>query len=210
MKQSKCFAIGDIHGHCKALSALLAILKHEAGMTDQDLLVFLGDYVDRGPDDEGVLAIVKNLENNRPNTVALLGNHDSWRTSGTIDPAYALWLRGLPKYFRWKSYFFSHAPVYCLPNAEALDRLPRELWGGIRSFDDAVRFNYDFLNSYAGFAAKDLLRESGVTGVCGHVHHDRVVIYPDHYIGVDSGCGFGGELSAVELPSLKIWDVESV
>jgi len=107
-----------------------------------------------------VLKIVKDLENNRPNTIALLGNHDSWRTSGTLDPEYALWLRGLPKYYRWESYFFSHAPVYCFPDAEALSRMPKEVWGEVRSFDEAVRYGYDFVNSFSGFAEDCLLWSS--------------------------------------------------
>lgn len=48
MQTSRCFAIGDIHGHLDALDALLELLRSEAGFNDSDTLIFLGDYVDRG------------------------------------------------------------------------------------------------------------------------------------------------------------------
>ena len=45
------YAIGDIHGHAAALTALFAAIHPQP----DDTLVFLGDYVDRGPDSRGVL-----------------------------------------------------------------------------------------------------------------------------------------------------------
>ena len=45
------YAIGDIHG---CLSALKAIFNH-ARINEDDTVVFMGDYVDRGPDSKGVL-----------------------------------------------------------------------------------------------------------------------------------------------------------
>ena len=204
----RCFAIGDIHGHSKALASLLQLLTENEKMRDSDLLIFLGDYVDRGPDDLGVLEMVKTLSQNRPNTVALLGNHDSWRTSGTVPPEMALWLRQLPRYYRWKNYFFSHAPVYRFPNSELLDRLERRHSGEFSTFDEAVKLGYDFLNAFQGFSSEDLLKEEGVIGVCGHVyHHEKVVIFPEHYISVDSGAGFGGLLSAIVLPEISVISV---
>lgn len=49
-------------------------------MTDPTTtLVFLGDYVDRGPDSAGVLAAVKDLCDAHPDqVVALRGNHEEW------------------------------------------------------------------------------------------------------------------------------------
>lgn len=63
-------AIGDIHGERKKLSALLTKLPEVAK------LVFIGDYVDRGPDSAGTLEDLVALQEQRPDTVFLRGNHD--------------------------------------------------------------------------------------------------------------------------------------
>ena len=45
----RTLAVGDIHGCSTHLDALLAVV----APTPADTLVFLGDYVDRGPDSRG-------------------------------------------------------------------------------------------------------------------------------------------------------------
>lgn len=67
----RILAIGDIHGHLTALDALLAAVKP----TPADSLIFLGDYVDRGPDSRGVIDRVLQLEKTH-RVVALRGNHE--------------------------------------------------------------------------------------------------------------------------------------
>ena len=44
-------AIGDIHGHLSALEDLLAEVLPT--LSRSDVLVFLGDYIDKGPDVRG-------------------------------------------------------------------------------------------------------------------------------------------------------------
>lgn len=53
------FAIGDIHGHLTALEVLMERLDY----TEEDTLIFLGDYVDRGPDTKGVVDWLIQLRN---------------------------------------------------------------------------------------------------------------------------------------------------
>src|SRR5262245_50687184 len=67
----RLLAIGDIHGCSRALDALLIAVK----LTPQDRLIFLGDYVDRGPDSRGVVERVIALSATYP-VVALRGNHE--------------------------------------------------------------------------------------------------------------------------------------
>lgn len=69
------FAVGDIHGHLKKLDTVLAKLD-EFGLDSGETLVFLGDYVDRGPDTAGVINRLIELRDGRPNTVFLRGNHE--------------------------------------------------------------------------------------------------------------------------------------
>ncbi len=204
---NRCFAIGDIHGHVSALNRLLSVLEKEANLSKDDLLLFLGDYVDRGPDSLGVIERLRALQWERPSTICLLGNHDFWQSVRTLPREAVHWLRSLPQHFEWERYFFSHAPVYRFPPAQSWAAKNLRDFEPIESFRDAVERGYDFLNSYQGFSSEDLLHEPGRIGVCGHVHHPEVVIYPDHYLGVDSGCGFGGKLSAISLPDHRVWSV---
>src|SRR5579871_5070998 len=67
----RIIAIGDIHGCSKALTSLLETIQPTA----LDTLVFLGDYIDRGPDSKGVLDQVIALERHCA-VVPLLGNHE--------------------------------------------------------------------------------------------------------------------------------------
>lgn len=52
------YAVGDIHGRLDLLEAILALIEADApasGHVERRILVFLGDYVDRGPDSRGVV-----------------------------------------------------------------------------------------------------------------------------------------------------------
>ncbi|HEY7167695.1 MAG TPA: metallophosphoesterase family protein [Candidatus Binatia bacterium] len=67
------FVIGDIHGCVAELRYLIENLPIEAG----DRLVFLGDYVDRGPDSSGVVSYLLDLRANSPyEFIFLKGNHE--------------------------------------------------------------------------------------------------------------------------------------
>ena len=73
----RTFAVGDIHGDLAALQILFQRLPE---LTAEDTVVFLGDYVDRGPDSAGVVAWVRDLVARGPaKVVTLRGNHeDAW------------------------------------------------------------------------------------------------------------------------------------
>ena len=77
------YAIGDVHGCVRTLDALLARLAADAGGTlgRGDSLVFVGDYVDRGPDSPAVLDRMIELEaaakaRTGPQCTFVRGNHD--------------------------------------------------------------------------------------------------------------------------------------
>jgi diadenosine tetraphosphatase ApaH/serine/threonine PP2A family protein phosphatase len=74
---SLIYAVGDIHGSLSKLHQLIARCEqHAAGrpMT----FVFLGDYVDRGPDSAGVIRTVIELQSKlRERVIALKGNHEA-------------------------------------------------------------------------------------------------------------------------------------
>jgi serine/threonine protein phosphatase 1 len=73
----RTFAIGDIHGDAEALYKLLACFPE---LDADDTIVFVGDYVDRGPRSKDVVSYVRGLhKQTKAKVVALRGNHeDAW------------------------------------------------------------------------------------------------------------------------------------
>ena len=69
----KIFAIGDIHGCLDKLKGMMERIDID---DDEDTLVFIGDYIDRGPDPKGVVDFVLELKSRLKNVVCLLGNHE--------------------------------------------------------------------------------------------------------------------------------------
>lgn len=65
-------AVGDIHGQRKLLADLINQIQPET----EDQLVFLGDYIDRGPDSPGVIEDLLDIQSIFPQTVFLRGNHE--------------------------------------------------------------------------------------------------------------------------------------
>lgn len=98
MDMNELWVVGDVHGAHDKLRALLC----EAGLIDltgnwtgqNAHLVFLGDYLDRGPDGLGVIRLIRQLTNQAEyaggQITALLGNHEVMFLSAcrfrTIDP----------------------------------------------------------------------------------------------------------------------------
>jgi predicted MPP superfamily phosphohydrolase len=70
----RCYVIGDIHGCLDELRYLIEGLPLETG----DRLVFLGDYIDRGPNSNGVVSYLLELKKYGPalDLVFLKGNHE--------------------------------------------------------------------------------------------------------------------------------------
>lgn len=74
---ARTFVVGDIHGDLAALRSLLERLPEPQ---PGDKLVFLGDYLDRGPDSAGVIAALRTMQQHAPyEIICLRGNHeDAW------------------------------------------------------------------------------------------------------------------------------------
>lgn len=81
------YAIGDVHGRLDLLIELLGRIEADAGGMAARL-VFLGDYIDRGPDSAGVIARVRELQAASPDQVVCLkGNHEDLLLKALHDPA---------------------------------------------------------------------------------------------------------------------------
>lgn len=66
------FAISDLHGCLKSFAALI----QKIGLTTNDELYLLGDYIDRGPDSKGVIDFIWELQNSGYKIHCLRGNHE--------------------------------------------------------------------------------------------------------------------------------------
>ena len=76
---SRVLAIGDIHGMYEKLIKLMDKIHF---ISDEDLLIFLGDYIDRGPDSAQCLQYVYDLQHAYPDAViCLMGNHEVMMSS---------------------------------------------------------------------------------------------------------------------------------
>ena len=120
------YAIGDIHAELEKLEELLGLLPLQA----DDTLVFLGDYIDRGPDARGVVERLVRLRDER-RCIFLLGNHESMLLDflGWTDDAYfggdAFLVNGGDRTLASYGYFDREQPGSReLPPAEAARRSP--------------------------------------------------------------------------------------
>jgi serine/threonine protein phosphatase 1 len=87
----RTFVIADIHGCYKSLKALII---DQIKPTHEDQFIFLGDYIDRGPDSKSVINYLIQLNNEYKNTVFLRGNHEQmFIDAQTSMQAHNQWVR---------------------------------------------------------------------------------------------------------------------
>lgn len=133
-RQNKMYyAIGDIHGQLELLKRIIIdIDKDEVNQPRK--IIFLGDYIDRGPDSKGVIDLIMQLQEKRgkDNVIALKGNHEDmalhdwplWINNGgqqtimsygenanDMSPAHKNWIRNLPTYHETTHNIFVHAGI---------------------------------------------------------------------------------------------------
>ena len=96
-------AIGDIHGFLQPLSRLLSHILEVA--TADDTVVFLGDYIDRGPESARCLdAIVAFTKGTKATVIGLMGNHEEWLLQTYEDYTRHSWLFGMEGLVTIRSY----------------------------------------------------------------------------------------------------------
>jgi serine/threonine protein phosphatase 1 len=75
----RVYAIGDIHGHADLLNQMLKVIDADLAysMPPDPIHVFLGDYVDRGPDSSKTLDLL--IQRSRTHkSIFLKGNHEAF------------------------------------------------------------------------------------------------------------------------------------
>lgn len=209
-KGERFFAIGDIHGELSRLDRLMVKVRERLD-PQLDTVVFLGDYIDRGPDPKGVVDYILGLRAELPHVVCLKGNHEEmfldWVIKGVnydlylyngggstiqsysrggefrIPPEHMAFFTNLLLYYETEDYIFVHAGIR----------------GGIplpeQDPKDLVWIREEFILSPHDY---------GKLVVFGHTPLQRVFI-SENKIGIDTGAVYGGALTCLELPSRRIY-----
>jgi len=208
------FAIGDIHGCADELRLLL----NKLPLTPDCTVVFIGDYVDRGPKSREVIETVLELRE-LCNVVALSGNHEDMFRHFLADPLSARaasfiynggsatlasyaneageftipehhveFLHSLELKYETDHYLFVHAGLPEVPIDKINDRKHGREMMWTRG--KFLRSEYDW---------KKVV-------VHGHTPTSHVQIR-ENRINLDTGCVFGRRLSALALPGERIISV---
>jgi len=208
----KVFAIGDIHGCLSHLERLVEEIRPLLNPRE-DTLVFMGDYIDRGPDSKGVVDFILQIKKEVSEVVCLKGNHEDmfldWVLNGKnydlylyngggstirsysqggnfhIPPEHLDFFTSLRLYYETDRYIFVHAGLRAGVPLEEQD--PYEL----------VWIREEFIYSPHNF---------GKLVIFGHTPLQRVLVAPNK-IGIDTGIVYGGKLTCLELPAQRFYSV---
>lgn len=210
---ARTLAFGDIHGCNSLLNRLLDRVNIDPL---DDTLIFLGDYLDRGPDARGVIDRLLDLKASCPNLICLRGNHESMflnyylraedeelflYNSGrsTLD-SYGITLadaragRGFPEHhlnFLLTLPYFHDGGEYFFVHAGLRPGIPIDR----QSPDDLLWIRSEFIDSRWDF---------GKTVVFGHTPFQKPLLEKNR-IGIDTGAVYGGRLTCIELPSRRVY-----
>jgi len=199
------YAIGDIHGCLEPLRRLM----DQIHVSEMDEVVFVGDYVDRGPDSKGVIDYLLTLQGRY---TFLMGNHErmfldflqgkerflflynggeatleSYGGVGNIPASHLAFLNRLVLYYETDDYLFVHGGIR--PGIPIQDQDPKDLlW---------IREEF---YAYPGRYAKPV--------VFGHTPMREVLMEEDR-IGIDTACVYGNKLTCLILPSRQVIQVSN-
>lgn len=87
-KDTRLYAIGDVHGCLDELKVLHTIIADDLRFRPipAHQIIHLGDYVDRGPDSNGCIQFLMETMEGAPNMVSLKGNHEDKLFNFLNDP----------------------------------------------------------------------------------------------------------------------------
>lgn len=223
--------IGDVHGCYAELRALLARLGYRISEEKVEpplgrKAVFVGDLVDRGPNAPGVLALVMRMVASGA-ALCVPGNHDArlvralqgrkvQRTHGLEETLAQL--AGEPPEFKKKveaflgglvSHYVLDQGALVVAHAGMKEEMAGRASGAVRSFalyGDATGEQDEFgLPVRRDWAAEYRGRARVVYGHTPVARPEWV----NNAINIDTGCVFGGELTALRYPELKLVSVPS-
>ncbi|HZR80570.1 MAG TPA: metallophosphoesterase family protein [Candidatus Binatia bacterium] len=212
---ARVLCIGDVHGCAAELEVLLAAV--DAGPADR--IVFLGDYVDRGPASRQCIELLLDLRRRLRDTIFLRGNHEDMFLSFLgLDGDYGEVFLANGGAATLQSYGVDARGRRPPSSAEVLDRIPEEQLAFLTETTVLHHASGDYSFVHAGVRPgapldeqrrEDLLwiRETFLSGdhglpttiVFGHTPYRDVLFDVPRKIGLDTGCVYGGRLSCLDL-----------
>jgi serine/threonine protein phosphatase 1 len=222
----KTFAVGDIHGCYHKLVDLMARLPFDKAC---DRLIFLGDYINRGPETAKVIEYLLELQVTCREVIFLKGNHEQALVeyAETGDPEALRYLRqmGLEKMLEgYNASVGRLRGLACLP-AEHQAFLRNLKFGVIygKTIFTHADINEEMLTNLKGvelvctggpteeaalLSSRRLVQEEftlpGYLIVFGHIPFSAPLVRPDR-IGIDTGAVYGNVLTALELPARRFY-----
>lgn len=225
------YAIGDIHGRSDLLRVLIAKIAADAkprlAAGGRPTVVFIGDYVDRGPDSRGVIDILlkelppdwdcRFLKGNHEETLLAFLNDpvigESWRDFGGLQclTSYGVAIQRNGPAIDWPAMAAALAAALPPEHFDFLSRLSlRETIGDYVFVHAGVRpgipLEYqserDLLWIREDFTAAR--RALAQTVVYGHTPNPQVVTGPGR-IGIDTGAYATGTLTAAGFSGADVW-----
>ena len=230
----RIYAIGDIHGCAKELTELLELVasrEQELPETGRRMLVFLGDYIDRGPDSRGVVEILLHQLPEGFSPIFLRGNHEAMMLDAINHPGIyqsaAMWLfnGGMAAVASYDQAIGGQLELAeWLDMDIIIDDFIRIMPDEHRRFFESLRLSYqcgDYFFVHAGVLPglpldeqkeSDMLwirepflnsqEDFGAVIVHGHTPARQAEIKPNR-IGLDSGAVYGRKLSAIRLEGIE-------
>jgi serine/threonine protein phosphatase 1 len=216
----RVYAIGDIHGRSDLLDRLHDLIETDLSTApEKTVVIYLGDYVDRGPDSHGVIERLIRPRFPGVETLALLGNHEDMLLQ-FLDAPYgaSLWLTngGDATLHSYKVKIPASFDELLMTQRALLGVLPRHHKQFLMSLPVQVQFG-DYLFVHAGIKPglpvdrqsreqmiwiRDVFLDSeidhGLIVVHGHTIVHEVEWRPNR-IGVDTGAYTTGRLTALVL-----------
>jgi serine/threonine protein phosphatase 1 len=228
-KGKRAYAVGDIHGRDDLLEQLIAAIERDIQSRPpaENYVVFLGDYIDRGPGSRAVIERLSQLSAGTFTPIFLIGNHEEvlLRLLAGEQGLLASWLRfGGADCAR--SYGLDPKKLGRQDERHAIEALrqavPRHHVDFLRGLIDIFRFG-DYLFVHAGIRpGVDLGEQSqmdlrwirtpflddrtdyGFLVIHGHTITEAVDEQPNR-IGIDTGAYWSGVLSAIGLEGGERW-----
>jgi serine/threonine protein phosphatase 1 len=219
---TRIYAVGDIHGRDDLLASLHArIEQHARDFGGRRVLVYVGDYVDRGPDSAGVIDRLVNNPLSGFETVHLAGNHEAFLLDFLENPQEgSIWMmnggEATCESYGIDFWSLEGEDRFAALNAALKTKIP----DSHRRFLDSLRLRHeegDYLFVHAGIDPErppddqddyDLMwirepflysrRDFGRVVVHGHTPVDRPEERANR-IDIDTGAVYGGRLTALVL-----------
>ena len=207
----RTLAIGDIHGCHVALTRLLELVELRA----DDKIVFLGDYIDRGPDSRAVVKLLANW-NAKSTAIFLRGNHEVMILAAREDDLKADIWKNCGGFEALASYDAANDPCWSL-------KIPEPHWEFfMRTLPHWETETHIFIHACLDPEADmddqpDWLlfwervnrlkpHKSGKRIICGHTTQQSGEILDLGFtVCIDTGAAIGGWLTCLDVNSGRWW-----